>query len=70
MPPDDEKFTRAELAEHRAAAARGETPSLETVRKFILTIRRSFLASPKAVEKGKTTRNAKPKIDESDIDFF
>ena len=69
IPPND-KFTPQELAQHRAEAAAGITPSFEIVAKFIRTIRRTFLASPKAVEKGKTTRNAKPKPDESQIDFF
>ena len=68
--PSPEKFSPAELTLHRTAAERGETPTLEIVRKFIITIRKNFLASPKAVEKGKTTRNAKPKVDESQIDFF
>ena len=63
-------LTQAEAAFHRAEAAQGKTPSFEIVRRFIATIRKGFLASPKAVEKGKTTRNAKPKVDESQVDFF
>jgi hypothetical protein len=66
----NETFTPAELAAHRADAAAGKTPTLEIVRKFILTIRKTFLASPKAVEKGKTTRNVKPKLLEDQVDFF
>ena len=69
MEPDD-TFTPAELAAHRAAAARGETPSFSIVAKFIRTIRKTFLASPIAMEKGKKTRNKKPVINEDQIDFF
>lgn len=63
-------FTTAELTAARAEAATGKTPSFETCRRFIATIRKNFLSSPKAVEKGKTTRNAKPKVSEDQIDFF
>ena len=66
----DETFTPAELANHRAEAAAGKTPSFDTVRKFVATIRKTFLASPKAVEKGKTSRNTKPKVTEEQVDFF
>lgn len=61
----------SEVAAARAAIARGETPSFELVKRFILRIRKTFLASPKAVEKGKTSRNVKPKASEEDVaDFF
>ena len=60
-----------EKAKYQAEAAAGKTPSLNIVRRFILTIRKAYLASPKAVEKSKVTRNAKPPgKDESQIDFF
>jgi len=70
MTEPTDTFTKAELSAHRAAAERGETPSLDIVAKFIRTIRKTFLASPIAVEKGKKTRNSKPKVDESQVDFF
>lgn len=61
----------AEVAAARAAIARGETPSFELVRRFIARIRKTFLSSPKAVEKGKTSRNTKPKASEEEVaDFF
>lgn len=66
-----EKLTPAELAHYRAQAAKGETPSLDIVRRFIATIRKNFLSSPAKVEKGKTTRNAKPaKTSDDQVDFF
>lgn len=63
-------FTPQELAHHRAQAAAGKTPSLSIVRRFILTIRKTFSSSPIKEEKAKKTRNAKPKPDENQIDFF
>ena len=61
----------SEIAAARAAIARGETPSFDLVRRFVARIRKTFLASPKAVEKGKTSRNTKPKASEEDVaDFF
>ena len=63
-------LTQAEIAHYRALAAAGETPSFSIVARFVATIRKTFLSQPKAVEKGKTTRNAKPKPDESQVDFF
>jgi hypothetical protein len=68
MPP--EPLTKSEIETYRARAAAGETPSLDIVSRFIATIRKSFLSSPKAVEKGKTTRNAKAKASDSDADEF
>ena len=66
-----EPLSPSELALYRAQAAKGETPSLEIIRRFIATIRKNFLASPRAVEKGKTTRNAKPpKATDDQVDFF
>jgi hypothetical protein len=63
-------LTAAEQAHYRSLAARGETPSLDIIRRFIATIRKTFSASPIKVEKASKTRNAKPKPDESQIDFF
>jgi hypothetical protein len=63
-------LSKDDLARYRAEAAAGKTPSLEIIRAFIQTMRKSFLASPKAVEKGKKSRDAKPKVDESQVDFF
>lgn len=63
-------LTPAEQAHYRALAAQGQTPSLDTVRRFIATIRKTFSANPAKAEKAKKTRNAKPKPDESQIDFF
>lgn len=65
-----EKLSSAEIAEGRAKAARGEVLSLDFLRRVILTMRRSFTASPVAVEKSKKTRNSKPVVTEDQIDFF
>lgn len=65
-----EPFTPAELAHHRALADKGETPTLEIVRRFVHTIRTKFSASPTAVAKGKKTRTVAPKVNEDQIDFF
>lgn len=70
MSTEPQPLTPQEIAFHRAQAAGGISPSLEICKRFILTIRKTFLASPKAVAKGKTTRNAKAKPDEAQIDFF
>ena len=67
---NSDPLSTEEIRAARAAAARGESLPLDTVRRFVLAIRKSFLASPKAVEKAKTTRNAKPKPDESAVDFI
>jgi len=65
-----EPFTPAELAEHRARAEKGETPTLEIVRRFVHTIRTKFTSSPTAVAKGKKSRNVAEKVNEDQIDFF
>lgn len=67
---DDTPLTKGEIETARAKADKGETPSLSLVRRFILTIRKNFTASPKAVEKAKVTRNKKAVPDEKQIDFF
>ena len=66
---DSPLFSKEELAAHRAAAARGVIPSLETVRKFIASIRKTWAAKPDVQTKGKS-RNKKDKPDEAQIDFF
>ncbi len=68
--PDDEPLTPAEISLYRSQASAGKTPPLSIVRRFILTIRKTFAASPAKVEKASKTRNAKPKPDENQIDFF
>ena len=70
MADDDKPLTPAEAAHYRAQAAAGNTPSLSIVRRFILTIRKTFFASPVKTEKAQKTRNAKPKPDENQVDFF
>lgn len=70
-PLDNTPLSREELAHYRLLSERGETPPLSIIRRFVLTIRKNFLSSPKTIEKGKTTRNAKPKpTDDTQIDFF
>jgi len=65
-----EPLSPAEIAHYRALAAAGETPDLSITRRFIATIRKTFNSSPRTVEKGKTSRNTKPKTTEDQIDFF
>jgi hypothetical protein len=69
MADPSDKFSREELAAHRAAAAKGEIPSLEIVRKFIASIRRSWLAKPVEKTQGKS-RVIKTSPTEKDVDFF
>ena len=66
----DDPLTPREIAALRLQAEQGKTPSLDIVRRFIATIRKTFLASPKKVEKSKVSRNSKAKPDESQVDFF
>ena len=54
----------------RNAAAQGETPPLGLVRRFILTIRKTFTASPKTAEKAKVSRVKTPPPNPDQIDFF
>lgn len=63
-------LTREEIAHYRALAEKGETPSLDIVRRFVATIRKTFNSTPKAVEKSKVSRNTKPKLTEDQLDFF
>jgi len=63
-------LSKEEKAHYTALSLSGETLPLSIVKRYIATIRKNFLASPKAVEKGKTTRNKKPTITEDQIDFF
>ena len=64
-----EPLTKAEADAARSAAAAGRPPSLETLRRFIATIRKSWLAKPPEQTKGKS-RDKKPLVDENQIDFF
>lgn len=68
--PEDLPLSPSEIAHHRAQAAMGKTPSLNIIRRFIITIRKTFSASPAKTEKAQKPRTAKAKPDESQIDFF
>jgi len=71
MPPDNlSPLTPAEKAHYTAEASAGRTPSLEIVKRFILTIRKSFTANPNLGEKSQKSRTAKAKPDDKQIDFF
>jgi hypothetical protein len=52
--PADTPFTPSELQTHRASALKGIQPTLETVRRFILTIRTGWAAKPKEKTEGKS----------------
>lgn len=70
--PDlDAPLSPKDLQACRDIAAQGNTPPLGLVRRFVLTIRKTFLASPKTVERSKVSRNSKPAPPTPDqIDFF
>lgn len=62
-------LSKSEQAEARARASAGEMPSLETLRRFVATVRKSWLAKPDTQTKGKS-RDKKPAPDDKQIDFF
>lgn len=62
-------LTKAEADALRASAAAGNPPTLETLRRFIATIRKNWTAKPEAQTKGKSRDKKKP-LDENQIDFF
>jgi hypothetical protein len=62
-------LSKTEAAEARARASAGEMPSLDLLRRFVATIRQSWLAKPDAQTKGKS-REKKPSPDDKQIDFF
>ena len=64
-----EPLTKAEADAARAEASAGRPPSLEILRRFIATIRKSWLAKPPEKTQGKSRTKAAP-VDESQIDFF
>lgn len=64
-----EPLTKAELATLRAEASQGIFPTMDTLRRVIFTIRKSWAAKPVEKTQGKS-RVSKPKPDEAQIDFF
>lgn len=69
-PNADAPLSPADLKACQEIASQGVTPPLGLVRRFVLTIRKTFLASPKTVEKSKVTRNKPPVKTPDQIDFF
>ena len=69
-PNRETPLTPAEVKACQALAQSGEIPPLGLVKRFVLTIRKTFLASPKTVEKSKVTRNKAAPISPDQIDFF
>lgn len=67
--PPPEPLTKSEAETLRARASAGELPSLESLRRFIATIRKNWTAKPEAQTKGKSRDKKKPP-DENQIDFF
>lgn len=65
---DEPKLSSPEIESLRQKAARGISLTIEEVRKFVQATRRSFLAVPVKTPKAKA--EAKPKVDETQIDFF
>ena len=73
FPADPDLDAPLSPTEHKACQAlaqTGEIPPLGLVRRFVLTIRKTFLASPKTVEKSKVTRNKPATKTPDQIDFF
>ncbi len=64
-----EPLSKSEADALRARAAAGEPPSFESLRRFIATIRKSWLAKPDAQTKGKS-RDKKAPPSEDQVDFF
>lgn len=62
-------LTKDEAAQARADASAGRPVTLETLRRFIATIRKSWSAKPPEQTKGKSRTKAAP-VDENQIDFF
>lgn len=62
-------LTKEEAAQARADASAGRPPSLETLRRFVATIRKSWTAKPPEKTQGKSRVKA-PTVDENQIDFF
>lgn len=63
-------LTEAERAHYQAEAEKGIFPSLEIVRRFVATIRKSITESPIKMEKTAKTRNKKLELTEDQVDFF
>jgi len=62
-------LTKDEAAQARADASAGRSVTLETLRRFIATIRKNWSAKPPEQTKGKSRTKAAP-VDENQIDFF
>lgn len=62
-------LTRDEIAAVRENARAGRLPTLETLRRFIASTRKSWLAKPAEKTQGKS-RTVKPVVTEKDVDFF
>lgn len=63
-------LTEDERKHYQAAAEKGIFPTLEIVRRYIATIRKSITNSPAKLVKTAKTRNKKPEISEDQVDFF
>lgn len=64
-------LTESERLHFQAEAEKGKYPTLEIVRRFIATIRKSIKESPVKLAKTAKTRNKKPEVTEDDVkDFF
>jgi hypothetical protein len=64
-------LTKEEAAAMKAEAARGNFPTLDTLKRYLLAFRTSFLADASKTEKAAKTRNKKaPPKNPDQIDFF
>jgi hypothetical protein len=63
-------LTEDERKHYPAEAEKGKYPTLDIVRRFIATIRTSIKNSPVKTAKTKVSRNKKPVVDETQVDFF
>lgn len=69
MSDSPQPLSKDEAAALRASTAAGNPPTLDILRRFIATIRKTWTAKPDAQTKGKS-RDKKPVADENQIDFF
>lgn len=67
--PSIQPLTKGEADTLRARGSAGEMPSLESLRRFVATIRKSWLSKPDSQTKGKS-RDKKAPPSEDQVDFF
>lgn len=67
-PPEILPLSREEIRALQIRASKGETPSLEEIRRYIASTRVSYLSAESRTKPKIRTRKAEP--DENQLDFF